>query len=1009
MFNLLAEIHPKYCPSATIYNWNSSLTGLQVVLIRQQTPAVNGYFTVPTEINDDSGCPHTLEHLVFMGSRNYPYKGLLDILGNKQLSSTNAWTSQDQTVYTLQTAGWEGFANLLPVYLDHILNATITDEACTTEVYHIDGEGQEKGVVFSEMQAVENTSAELMTGEAQRLLYKKHSGYASNTGGLMSALRNLSVQEIRDYHSKMYRPSNLCVIVTGDVEPTDLIKVLEPFDSQQSFSTMPRPFLDSPIQDSPLESSKIGKIEFPEQDEAFGEALQCWVGPPASDIVENTAIQVLKSYLTMEGVGKLFAKFVDVEDPLASDIYLYTNDYLNTVINIYLEGVPTEKLESVDPLITETIKQCVKDFDLKLVRDIIKRTRAKVVQNVENDPENFAYMAIDVFMYGKRDGSTIREWLSDISEYDILAEWNREQWQEFVHRYFVANCHATVLGIPSREKLKQLAEQNKARSKYIHENFDLKKQGKILEDATKANDIPIPDSVLEKFPTPDYAKIKFIETKSASTPASACISADPSLQSVIDSDTPANFGLPIHFESYPSEFVNIKIYLNAGVVNSEYLPLIDVVLTEVFSMPMILEDGSELSHEEVSQSVKRETLSNFIGTNGTNQELVMLQLRVHRAAYHDAVKWVERVIFAVKFDPQRVGIFVGRHLSSLAEMKRDGYVVLASSVAEETLLPKSLRRQSEGLVTEDLFENFDPVDLAGKTTELLSQLFWANNMRILVTGDIPRIENPVSMWQSIWSRLLSSNKTGSLTHIPTSSQYLSTPEVGRAYFTLCPATESSYLSLVGPAPKDYNDPVLPSLYLANAYLQVTEGPLWKAVRGAGLAYGATVSTSVSTGQQFCQFYRAADVAGSYQVTKNIVSQLATGATPIDNELYIGAISSLVNDLAQRLATPAAASSSKYFDDYIKCHGPNFVHKLITDVQKVKPQEFMMALNCYILPLFDASTSLAFVVGNPSQQIALTNYLERIGYHVELKEVAESLTDVEHGHDMTDSEDSDSSS
>ena len=31
-------------------------------------PLVQGYFSVVTEIFDDTGRPHTLEHLIFMGS-----------------------------------------------------------------------------------------------------------------------------------------------------------------------------------------------------------------------------------------------------------------------------------------------------------------------------------------------------------------------------------------------------------------------------------------------------------------------------------------------------------------------------------------------------------------------------------------------------------------------------------------------------------------------------------------------------------------------------------------------------------------------------------------------------------------------------------------------------------------------------------------------------------------------------------------------------------------------------
>lgn len=141
-FELLTSFDVEYAPSA-IKKWRSKRTGLQAVLIDKESPIVNGFFAVATEVEDDSGTPHTLEHLVFMGSKKYPYKGLLDTLGNIAFSSTNAWTATDQTVYTLTTAGWEGFKLLLPIYLDHILNPTLTDEACYTEVYHVDGEGKE--------------------------------------------------------------------------------------------------------------------------------------------------------------------------------------------------------------------------------------------------------------------------------------------------------------------------------------------------------------------------------------------------------------------------------------------------------------------------------------------------------------------------------------------------------------------------------------------------------------------------------------------------------------------------------------------------------------------------------------------------------------------------------------------------------------------------------------------------------------------------------------------------
>ena len=63
---------------------------------------MNGFFALSTETHDDDGCPHTLEHLVFLGSEKYPYKGVLDRLANRSLAQgTNAWTDTDNVVFTV--------------------------------------------------------------------------------------------------------------------------------------------------------------------------------------------------------------------------------------------------------------------------------------------------------------------------------------------------------------------------------------------------------------------------------------------------------------------------------------------------------------------------------------------------------------------------------------------------------------------------------------------------------------------------------------------------------------------------------------------------------------------------------------------------------------------------------------------------------------------------------------------------------------------------------------------
>lgn len=136
-----------------------------------------------------------MEHLIFLGSELYPYKGILDGVANRCLAQgTNAWTDTDHTAYTLSTAGSEGFLNMLPVYLDHILYPTITDSAFHTEVHHITGEGEDAGVVYCEMQGRENSSLSRVY-RAMLLNMYPNCGYSAETGGIMSNLRDLKVEK----------------------------------------------------------------------------------------------------------------------------------------------------------------------------------------------------------------------------------------------------------------------------------------------------------------------------------------------------------------------------------------------------------------------------------------------------------------------------------------------------------------------------------------------------------------------------------------------------------------------------------------------------------------------------------------------------------------------------------------------------------------------------------------------------------------------------------------------
>lgn len=245
-FRKVQSFKTDYAP-CTITQYVSERSGMQVVVADRKGPKVNGYFTLATEIFDDSGAPHTLEHLVFMGSKSYQYKGLLDKLASRAYSSTNAWTATDHTAYTIDTAGWDGFAQILPVYLEHIILPTITDDGIVTEVWHVDGEGNDAGVVYSEMQAVQFQSAEIMDLKARRILYPESVGFRYETGGMTEALRVLTPERIRQFHRDMYQPRNLCLVIVGETDQENLLEILDEFEESIKDDI---PSLDTPFKRS---------------------------------------------------------------------------------------------------------------------------------------------------------------------------------------------------------------------------------------------------------------------------------------------------------------------------------------------------------------------------------------------------------------------------------------------------------------------------------------------------------------------------------------------------------------------------------------------------------------------------------------------------------------------------------------------------------------------------------------------------------------------------------------
>ncbi|KAK3060347.1 hypothetical protein LTS18_008746, partial [Coniosporium uncinatum] len=543
-FRKLQNFKVEYAP-AEVTQYESSRTGLRVCVVDRKGPKVSGYFALATEIHDDSGAPHTLEHLCFMGSRSYKYKGVLDKLATRAYSSTNAWTATDHTAYTLNTAGWEGFAQILPVYLEHVLLPTLTDAGCYTEVWHVDGTGQDAGVVYSEMQGVQNEQSELMELQARRHLYPKGDGFRYETGGMMEQLRVLTADRIREFHHDMYQPKNLRLVLIGEVNHENLLDILEQFEDSivdvmpPIDSSFKRPWVESKPTPS-LQKTIIDTVEFPEEDESSGEILIAFFGPKYMDQLGNAAMDVLLTYLAGSSVCILENILVEKEQ-LASAVYFYTEQRPNSVTWFTLSSVATDKLAAVEKRFFEVLREAAsKPFDMGYMGDCIRRFRRQVLFATEADNNVFSDPLIYDHLFADREGKNLEDSLRTLEEFDTLEKWSDQEWRSYMSKWLSDAEHVSILGVPSTKLSKKLKEEEKARVKAQQERLGedgLKKLAERLEAAKAENDKPVPNEILEQFKIPGTESIHFIPSTTArSGLARKMGTLNNEIQKVIDQD-----------------------------------------------------------------------------------------------------------------------------------------------------------------------------------------------------------------------------------------------------------------------------------------------------------------------------------------------------------------------------------------------------------------------------------------------------------------------------------------
>ncbi|OCF75418.1 cytoplasmic protein [Kwoniella mangroviensis CBS 8886] len=1038
-FKLLQSFPIEYAP-VTVSKWRSEKTGLTVVLGSHQAPVTNGYFAIASEIFDDTGRPHTLEHLIFLGSKKYPYKGVSDSLANRAGSNgTNAWTANDHTAYTIATAGSEGFLKMLPVYVDHILHPTIDDAGFVTEVYHINGAGEDSGVVYSEMQGRENTSYDLMALEIQRTLYPPTSAYRSETGGLLHKLRVLTAQQIRDYHARYYQPYNLCLVIDGAVSPEELFRVLnEQVDplileqrNNQPKITPPedwqRPFVETTTSHRLSIPESVTKVvEFMEEDESVGEVILTYLGPPPIDYFTNTALKLLGNYLTSTATSPLSKEFIEISKPLCTSISFDSADRVNhNELQVGITDVPAKHLNSIGDDIKTKLTKIVKEegIDMERMKRILRKDKRKLLDYMESRATDvLADVVIGDFLYGEKNGKDLPVAFEDLKEYKVLESWKAEDWISLLDQYYVAAPSITVIGKPSAalsEKIEKDEKERVEKRKAELGEEKLKELEKRVEDAKKQSDVPPPTEMISGFPITDPAGITWVPVETAINNAKGQdLKVDQGeVQKYIDADG-AELPYQAHFSHVKSNFVIVSALFDTFGLPTHLAPYLNLLISSIFSLGVNRADGTQLSHEQVVDQLNDLTIwqQACFEFRGGFAEVLCVHFKVETKRYEEAVAWIRDLMTGVIFDKERLSVIVARLLQELPQEKRDGSevaVAWANRLAYDETISSAqkcelLSRLEFIPKAAELLEK-EPETVIKALEELRSKLIDPSKIRVSVRGDVLGLDKPRSVFERSF---LPFKEVKPLAPISTSGQTLS--ELGKNPSKKCiivpmPAIEGSYSQHYAKGPSGFDNSDLPALRLAASVLNAMESYLWKSIRGSGLAYGAHVAVYPEPGLVGFTVYRSPNAMLAYEAAGKIMQGLVDGSIKLDQDIVDGCRSSMTYDFARRSETVLDAASTAYLNEVLKGIGKNHDQEFLKKLPSITLDDIKNAIEKYFLPLFKPETAMGAVSVSSSKAKEVEEGFSKLGFEVEKRELPVLKGDEDEDGDIEMGEESGSGS
>lgn len=438
--------------------------GHRVTIIPMEgSPAVvKNYVNVGSmnETQNIKGISHFLEHMAFNGTNGNEGHLKLEVGDSfKKIDELGGWTNAS-TNYAITD-----YVNSTPQLKSGDLEKQIKVIAAMTEDLKLSDEmiEKEKKPVCSEINMILDNPQTIALDQTVRALFQIKNPADELVGGSVAHIENLTRKDVLDYYNKYYTPDNMNLVITGDVNPDEAIKlVAKNFNSKKISQGKKFEEKLTPI------NNTIRK-DFNSDKATSTEIILGFSGPKNNDVKENIAFDIARAYLgsSFSNLGKNLKEYNSY--PYIASEKISTNP--NNPQMIYLATSCTEKnsekaLKSIFNSISS--QKPISQRELDIIKQNLLKSHNDYLEYSSNVNDSVGRAILDgnIEYFTKYD--------------DFVKNTTVEDVNNAFNKYFDLNKTAVILVHPKNNNIsfkgtnKRLPINNENISEYkLNNNFDV--------------------------------------------------------------------------------------------------------------------------------------------------------------------------------------------------------------------------------------------------------------------------------------------------------------------------------------------------------------------------------------------------------------------------------------------------------------------------------------------------------------------------------------------------------